>query len=79
LTHVNLRVPSQQLRQREALVGGLRERRRPAGVDALARRDVIRRARWSVMTLSSNRHPALAPRSSMIFSENRYPLFGIML
>jgi hypothetical protein len=28
---------------------------------------------------SSNRHPALAFRWSMIFSENRHPLFGIML
>src|SRR5580704_720069 len=28
---------------------------------------------------SSNRHPALALWWSMIFSENRYPLFGIML
>ena len=28
---------------------------------------------------SSNRHPALAFCWSMIFSENRYPLFGIML
>jgi hypothetical protein len=28
---------------------------------------------------SSNRHPALAYCWSMIFSENRYPLFGIML
>ena len=29
--------------------------------------------------LSSNRHPALRYWWSMIFSENRYPLFGIML
>src|SRR5262245_42736114 len=29
--------------------------------------------------LSSSRHPALASCRSMIFSENRYPLFGIML
>jgi hypothetical protein len=29
--------------------------------------------------ISSNRHPALAFCWSMIFSENRYPLFGIML
>ena len=29
--------------------------------------------------LSSNRHPALAYCPRMIFSENRYPLFGIML
>jgi hypothetical protein len=28
---------------------------------------------------SSNRHPDLAHCWSMIFSENRYPLFGIML
>jgi hypothetical protein len=28
---------------------------------------------------SSNRHPALPYCLSMIFSENRYPLFGIML
>jgi hypothetical protein len=28
---------------------------------------------------SSNRHRALAYCWSMIFSENRYPLFGIML
>ncbi|MFL5046892.1 MAG: hypothetical protein ACJ8EA_18830, partial [Xanthobacteraceae bacterium] len=28
---------------------------------------------------SSNRHPAPAYWWSMIFSENRYPLFGIML
>jgi hypothetical protein len=28
---------------------------------------------------SSNRHPALAFWRSMIFSENRYPLFRIML
>jgi len=28
---------------------------------------------------SSNRHPALAYSWSMMFSENRYPLFGIML
>src|SRR5581483_942928 len=28
---------------------------------------------------SSNRHPALARCLSMILSENRYPLFGIML
>jgi hypothetical protein len=28
---------------------------------------------------SSNRHPAPAYSWSMIFSENRYPLFGIML
>ena len=28
---------------------------------------------------SSNRHPALGYCWSMIFSENRYPLFGIML
>jgi hypothetical protein len=28
---------------------------------------------------SSNRHPALAYCWSMMFSENRYPLFGIML
>jgi hypothetical protein len=28
---------------------------------------------------SSSRHPALAFWWSMIFSENRYPLFGIML
>jgi hypothetical protein len=28
---------------------------------------------------SSNRHPALAFCLSMIFSENRYPLFRIML
>ena len=29
--------------------------------------------------VSSNRHPALAYCWSMIFSENRNPLFGIML
>ena len=29
--------------------------------------------------VSSNRHPALACCWSMIFSENRFPLFGIML
>jgi hypothetical protein len=29
--------------------------------------------------LSSNRHPALHYRWSMILSENRCPLFGIML
>src|SRR6185295_10801177 len=29
--------------------------------------------------LSLNRHPALACSLIMIFSENRYPLFGIML
>jgi hypothetical protein len=29
--------------------------------------------------LSSNRHPALHCWWSMIFSENRYPLFGITL
>jgi hypothetical protein len=29
--------------------------------------------------LSSNRHPALAYRRSMIFSENRFTLFGIKL
>src|SRR5262245_8277374 len=29
--------------------------------------------------VSSNRHPALAYWWSMIFSKNRYPLFGIML
>jgi hypothetical protein len=28
---------------------------------------------------SSNHHPALALYLSMIFSENRFPLFGIML
>jgi len=28
---------------------------------------------------SSNRHPARASYLSMIFSENRHPLFGIML
>jgi hypothetical protein len=28
---------------------------------------------------SLNRHPALAFCWNMIFSENRYPLFGIML
>jgi hypothetical protein len=28
---------------------------------------------------SSNHHPALLICGSMIFSENRYPLFGIML
>jgi len=28
---------------------------------------------------SSKRHPALAYCWSMMFSENRYPLFGIML
>jgi hypothetical protein len=28
---------------------------------------------------SSNRHPALTPFWSMMFSENLYPLFGIML
>jgi len=28
---------------------------------------------------SSNRHPALAPLLSMIFSENRFTLFGSML
>jgi hypothetical protein len=28
---------------------------------------------------SSNRHPASAPCLSMISSENRFPLFGIML
>jgi hypothetical protein len=28
---------------------------------------------------SSNRHPALASYLSMIFPENRFPLFGIML
>jgi hypothetical protein len=28
---------------------------------------------------SSNRHPALTFCWGMIFSENRYPLFGIML
>jgi hypothetical protein len=28
---------------------------------------------------SSNRHPALSSYLSMVFSENRYPLFGIML
>jgi len=28
---------------------------------------------------SSNRHPALSLYLSMIFSENRYPLFRIML
>jgi hypothetical protein len=28
---------------------------------------------------SSNRHPALGYCRSMMFSENRYPLFGIML
>jgi hypothetical protein len=31
------------------------------------------------MTLSWNRHPALAYCWSMIFSESLYPLFGIML
>src|SRR5215470_10866224 len=31
------------------------------------------------MTLSSNRHHALASCLSMMSSENRYPLFGIML
>jgi len=39
-----------------------------AFVDALKRDD-----------FSSSRHPALAHWWSMIFSENRYPLFGIML
>ena len=29
--------------------------------------------------VSSNRHPALSFCLSMIFSENRYPLFRIML
>jgi hypothetical protein len=33
----------------------------------------------SVMNLSSNRHPALSFCLSMIFSENRYSLFRIML
>jgi hypothetical protein len=33
---------------------------------------------WSVM-FSSNRHLALALCLSMIYSENRYPLFRIML
>jgi hypothetical protein len=28
---------------------------------------------------SSNRHPALSYSWSMMYSENRYPLFGIML
>ncbi|MFL5151225.1 MAG: hypothetical protein ACJ8C3_00005, partial [Microvirga sp.] len=28
---------------------------------------------------SSSHHPALSVCSSMIFSENRFPLFGIML
>jgi len=29
--------------------------------------------------VSSNRHPAPGYAGSMIFSENRFPLFGIML
>jgi len=29
--------------------------------------------------VSLNRHPDLTPRWSMIFSENRFPLFRIML
>jgi hypothetical protein len=35
--------------------------------------------RESEMTFLQNRHPALAYWWSMIFSENRCPLFGIML
>ena len=35
--------------------------------------------RWSVMTFLRIRHPALSFCLSMTFSENRYPLFRIML
>ena len=38
-----------------------------------------REARLERDDFSSDRHPALAYLRTMIFSENRYPLFGIML
>jgi hypothetical protein len=48
--------------------GGARNRPRSCGGSGLKRDD-----------FSSNRHPALAPCLGMIFSGNRYTLFGIML
>jgi hypothetical protein len=46
----------------------------PAGAGPAARVNGPK-AGW----LFSHRHPALGYRWSMMFSENRYPLFGIML
>ena len=50
--------------------------RRPAGT---SRRLFRLKPAYGRMTLSSHRHPALAFCLSMIFSENRPPLFRIML
>ncbi len=52
-------------------------RRRDDRVRRLAPRATA--ANQSGMTFLSNRHPALSFCLSMIFSENRYTLFGIML
>jgi hypothetical protein len=43
------------------------------------RRDLLNVAGLERDDFSSNRHPALSFCLSMIFSENRYPLFRIML
>jgi hypothetical protein len=44
-----------------------------------ARRKAVARRRLKRDDFSLNRHPALASCLSMIFSENRCTLFGIML
>jgi hypothetical protein len=52
------------------------------GIRAAGRRDGPEKIQQSALKqddFSSNHHPALLLCWSMIFSENRYPLFGIML
>src|SRR5438034_7694360 len=58
-------------------LGGMQKHRWPD----LGEQATLRRVRVGLERddFSSNRHPALASCLSMIFSENRCPLFGIML
>jgi hypothetical protein len=56
---------------------GRKPRKRADG--AIRRRAFTKPGGLERNDFSSNRHPALAFCWSMIFSENRYPLFGIML
>jgi hypothetical protein len=65
---ISLKIPAAR-RQKSAC-----PRLLPAGAGPAARVNGAK-AGW----LFSHRHPALGYRWSMMFSENRYPLFGIML
>src|ERR1043166_562786 len=51
----------------------------PSRIDGELDHDALRAPQLERDGFSSNRHPALSYSWSMIFSENRYPLFGIML